>query len=287
MLDRILTDPRLQADQLKLYPTAVTPWTVIQKWFQSGKYVPMSEENLFELLLTFKTRVHPWIRLNRVIRDIPNQYIEGGNQITNLRQHLQNQLKKRGQRCRCVRCREVSRHPSADPSAAVMKRREYDASGGREIFLSFETSNEHVLFGFVRLRLPDLADMEVVAQEGFPELRGCALIRELHVYGQMKPVTSRSTRRRLTHHDETQHVGFGRRLMREAERIASHHGYRRIAVIAGIGTREYYRLKCGYEIRGTYMVKSIRNPLDILLWCNLFLATAWIAVCVVMENIAW
>ena len=135
--------------------------------------------------------------------------------------------------------------------SAVMVRRDYDAQGSREVFLSFESNDDdrEILYGFLRLRLPE----HPLEQENlFPELQGrCAFIRELHVYGAVTAVSDR------TRDQSSQHVGFGRRLMYEAERVARDAKYHRIAVIAGIGTREYYRKKCGYELRGTYMLKEL------------------------------
>lgn len=46
-------------------------------------------------------------------------------------------------------------------------------------------------------------------------------------------------------------------LMEEAERIAlEEHGVKKMAVIAGVGTRNYYR-KLGYELEGVYMTKML------------------------------
>ncbi|CAM9824999.1 unnamed protein product, partial [Heterosigma akashiwo] len=164
MFARVLGDPSLQADQWKIYPCSVVPWcaqpshplllllrTVIEKWHNEGTYKPYSDERLFELIMRVKARVHPWIRLNRVIRDIPNTYITGGCQKTNMRQILQDEMKKRGVKCRCIRCREVKAQDFKDPTFKV---RRYEASGGLEYFLSFETPDESVLYGFLRLRIP-------------------------------------------------------------------------------------------------------------------------------------
>jgi histone acetyltransferase (RNA polymerase elongator complex component) len=57
----------------KIYPCETTPWTVIKKWYDEGKYIPYDEPTLLKLLIRVKAKVHPWIRLNRVIRDIPTQ----------------------------------------------------------------------------------------------------------------------------------------------------------------------------------------------------------------------
>ena len=69
MFDKVLNDESLQADQWKIYPCEVTPWTVLKRWFDRGEYVPYAEAQLVELLMYVKARVHPWIRLNRVVRE--------------------------------------------------------------------------------------------------------------------------------------------------------------------------------------------------------------------------
>ena len=57
----------------------------------------------------------------------------------------------------------------------------------------------------------------------------------------------------------TQHNGFGRKMVKIAENIASSKKYSQVAIIAGIGTREYYKKKCGYHLpkNSTYMMKFI------------------------------
>jgi len=116
----------------------------------------------------------------------------------------------------------------------------------REIFLSFETPDEMVIFGFCRLRISAAAGLD----GAIPELTGAALVRELHVYGQMRKVGDRGG------DAKAQHMGFGGKLMRRAEQIAGEHGFAKMAVIAGIGTRKYYA-KLGYHLEGTYMVKRV------------------------------
>lgn len=63
-----------------------------------------------------------------------------------------------------------------------------------------------------------------------------SIVRELHVYGSVVPVSTRNP-------NKFQHQGFGLLLMEEAERIAKfEHCSKKIAVISGVGTRNYYRL---------------------------------------------
>ena len=362
MIEYVLHSEELQGDQWKLYPTQTVPWTVIKKWNDEGTYTPYGHEELIELMIWIKSRVHPWIRLNRVIRDIPEHYISAGNAVTNLRQILLKRMKQRGLKCQCIRCREVGaffrdtddsekgmggfateskeekrkrknlerkrkkmakkerrrklklqemgitentqNHKSAtlEPTdqrteeekmrdqkkeeterkkaEIVMKERDYRSSGGDERFISFERRDEQYIYGFVRLRLPALdwkegqnvgsvAEFERI-YAAFPELEGAALVRELHVYGQMLKVGDKKKKEQLRkqqkkeettgegkkHDLYAQHYGFGTKLMRRAEAVAIERGYKRIAVIAGIGTRAYYR-KLGYSLKGTYMVKEL------------------------------
>ncbi|KYF44769.1 elongator complex protein ELP3, partial [Toxoplasma gondii ARI] len=255
----LLGSSDLQADQWKLYPCEVTPFSEIERWYSEGRFVPYAEKDggkeLVDLLLRVKAAVHPWIRLNRVVRDIPNQSIIAGNNITNLRQLLTLELEKRGLTCKCIRCREVKDLPIDVHEKAVLKVREYPSNGGQELFLSFETEDESIIFGFLRLRLRLEDQRRGKKDVPFACLAGAALLRELHVYGSL-----------VAHGEDKvkddcrpQHAGLGRRLMQAAELLAMSRGFFRMVVIAGVGTREYYR-KNGYELRETYMVKELAPP---------------------------
>jgi ELP3 family radical SAM enzyme/protein acetyltransferase len=248
MFTAMLDDPGLQADQWKIYPCEVLPWTKVKEWFDAGEFVPYADDALFELILRVKARMHPWIRLNRVIRDIPSQYILGGVDAPNMRQTLAEHLAARGLACPCIRCREVGADSDRKAGAARLRRRDYAASDGQEIFLSFETPDAATIFGFARLRLTSDPGSGV-----FPALRGAALIRELHVYGQLVPTAPAGGGAAAA-----QHTGFGRALMAAAEDIAAAAGATSVAVIAGIGARNYYR-KLGYEVEddGGFMIKAI------------------------------
>lgn len=71
MLEDVLYDERIQADQYKIYPTAIVPYTRIKRWFEEGSYVPYDDLLLYELIKEFKQKVQKYKRLNRIIRDIP------------------------------------------------------------------------------------------------------------------------------------------------------------------------------------------------------------------------
>lgn len=253
MFKRVLEDPNLQADQWKIYPCEVTPFTVIEKWFNEGKHVPYEPEVLMDLLVKVMPKIHPWIRVNRVIRDIPVQYHIGGNGKTNLRQDVETEMKKQGVSCRDIRSREVRQNKDALEKAgdAELVTRTYPASDGTEIFLSFETEDHKTIYGFLRLRFPPKENPDCVIEE---LQTSTAFVRELHVYGLMNPTTKRG--------DETinvQSLGFGKRLMARAEEMAIKEGYNKLAVISGVGVRQYYQ-KLGYHLFENFMIKDLPPP---------------------------
>ena len=275
MFDLVLNDEDYQADQWKIYPCEVLPWTRIERWHREGRYRPYDDATLARLIAVVKAAVHPWIRLNRIVRDIPTQYIVAGSAFSNLREIILADMKRQGTRCRCIRCREVGdiggwqlgaerlgqgkRFGQREGAAATVRTREksleatlltrhYRGNRADEYFISYEAPGE-ILCGFCRLRL---SDRKYFPEGLFPELQGAALVRELHVYGQLIATAEKA--------DNAQHVGFGTQMMAEAEDVAARHGYDKVAVIAGIGTRNYYR-KLGYELEGEggFMIKHFRD----------------------------
>jgi elongator complex protein 3 len=120
-----------------------------------------------------------------------------------------------------------------------LKTSEYDASGGKEFFLQF-VNRDNILFGLLRLRFLNKPFME--------GLQDCAMVREIHVYGQALSLGEKGK--------DGQHIGLGKKLMEEAERVAKENGHKRLAVISGVGVREYYK-KLGYKLEGPYMIKTL------------------------------
>jgi elongator complex protein 3 len=104
--------------------------------------------------------------------------------------------------------------------------------------------DRQVVFAFCRLRIVD---------EQAPHLAkkfSCrAYIRELHTYGQLVNIGEHNI-------DHSQHKGLGKKLIAEAETIVKHNAIKKIAVISGVGVRDYYR-KWGYRLQNTYMVKNL------------------------------
>ncbi|KAM9554125.1 elongator complex protein 3 [Salvelinus alpinus] len=240
-------NPAFRPDGLKLYPTLVIRGTGLYELWKTGRYKSYSPSALVDLVARILALVPPWTRVYRVQRDIPMPLVSSGVEHGNLRELALARMKDMGTECRDVRTREVGIqeiHHKVRPYQVELIRRDYVANGGWETFLSYEDPEQDILIGLLRLR-------RCSAQSFRPELKGgVSIVRELHVYGSVVPVSSRDP-------NKFQHQGFGMMLMEEAERIArEEHGSGKLAVISGVGTRNYYR-KMGYELEGPYMVKHL------------------------------
>ncbi|WP_297490103.1 tRNA uridine(34) 5-carboxymethylaminomethyl modification radical SAM/GNAT enzyme Elp3 [Thermococcus sp.] len=246
----IFEDPRFRPDMLKIYPTLVTADAPLYAWYKAGKYRPYTTEEAVELLVEAYKFFPKWVRVMRIQRDIPAKLIVAGVKHSNLGQLVFNELVKRGIRPREIRFREVGHQMQkfgVEPEVDHIRllREEYEAAGGKEIFLSFEDVKNDILIGFLRLRIPS-------ERAHRKEVNCCpsAIVRELHVYGPLVPIGGKPKY-------EWQHRGYGRELLSEAERIAREEfEVKKMLVISGVGVREYYR-KFGYRKNGPYVAKRL------------------------------
>ena len=216
---------------------------------EQGLYKPYSEneEKLIEVVKFIKVNMYPWIRLNRIIRDIPNINILGGNTNVNLRQKVLKQMVQEGKQCNCIRCREIKGKSNVDLSTAKLFIDEYNDVGATEYFLSYCSPCKKDLYGFLRLRIIDNNEYSV-----YKEFSEYAFIRELHVYGLLVKHDKRAN------DESVQHKGIGTKLLCEAEQICYQYGVKNIAIISGVGVRGFYRKK-GYTLKNNYMIKNLTN----------------------------
>ena len=288
VFERLINDPNLQFDDIKIYPTAVIKsasddlivTSDINKWYEDGMYKPYAEQNINDLIdvcMYYKLRVKPWVRIERLIRDIPSKSITVGyNKVSNLRQVIMDKMKKNNQKCNCIRCREVKNNNDKFNNIKLVVRK-YNASKGVEYHISYETEKYYwtwsyiiflflyfwnllfnkiiyysgndelyeYCFGFIRLRIDPTPGGDFV-----PELYNCGIIRELHVYGISTDVGNNNNL-------ASQHKGIGKKLVSVAENIVKQNGLNKVAIIAGIGAREYYKNKCNYYLNDHYMIKML------------------------------
>jgi elongator complex protein 3 len=241
---RLWNDPGLRPDELKIYPNALVQEAELVQWYARGEFTPYTTDELIDLLADCKVMTPEYVRLNRIVRDIPKDHIIAGSTASNLREVIKRRLAAEGRACRCIRCREVQGE-SARALEAVGAI-EYETAGGGEVFLNVNTDTGK-LAGFLRVSFPTVAAATLT---GIDELRGAAIVREVHVYG---PVAELG---RSGAGGKTQHSGLGAKLLRAAEDRARAAGYDRLAVISAIGTRRYY-LKHGFERGELYLIKSL------------------------------
>ena len=244
---RLFSDARFRPDGLKLYPTMVVVGTELEKWYRDGRYQPYDVNTMINLLVDIKSIVPRYVRISRVLRDIPSKFIVAGCRDS-LRGVIKQRMKRQAIECKCIRCREYG-HRSQDGweiGEPRMVRMDYEASGGKEIFLSFEDENE-TLFGLLRMRIQS----KPITILGETKKGNLALIRELHIYGPEVPLSEQKP-------GAAQHKGLGKALLREAERIAGDEFHaQQMIVLSGTGAKEYYRSEFGYSSQGDYMVKSV------------------------------
>jgi len=242
MAQVLFSDPDFCPDLLKIYPCAVLKEAPLFDIYQRGQYRPYPDKQLVTVIKEIKKILPPWVRVERIIRDIPSPRITAGTkEVSNLRQIIAQDMEHEGWVCQCIRCREIKGGYDPDEKI-VLVRRDYQASGGWEIFLSFETESKTKLFSLLRLRIPDTESKPTL-----PALKNAALVREIHTYGLQTALREKAV--------SAQHTGLGKKLVQEAEKIAlKEFGMKKIAAIAGIGARAYWR-KNGYRLKNTYMVK--------------------------------
>lgn len=240
-----LWEKDVRPDELKIYPTSIIENTDLYYLYKQGKYRPYSYDELLKVLKTTLPKTPRYCRLTRIIRDIPSTDIVAGNKLTNFRQIAEEAIVKDGERCQCIRCREVKAKEVTmdDLELEIIK---YDSSVGVEYFISYKTKIGDNICGFLRLAIHN---KDLSAKNFVKELQNKAVIREVHVYGQVVGIGKQQEGR-------SQHLGLGTLMMEEAKKIAKDEGYNSISVISAIGTREYYRKK-GFKDDGLYMSQEI------------------------------
>ncbi|VVB60371.1 Uncharacterised protein [uncultured archaeon] len=244
MFRKLFRSRSFRPDMLKIYPTLVVSGTGLYNLWKEKKYAPLQNEEATDLVSRIKEAVPLYCRIMRVQRDIPAGEIAAGVTAGNLRELAQEKLKARGLKCKCIRCREVG-HSSLkstefkNPELFVEK---YDASGGQEYFISFEDKNRELLYGYLRLRMPSNPFRKELAEK-------TSIVRELKVFGTSVPLGGHPA-------GAIQHKGIGRKLMKKAEAISGKERMKKIAVIAAVGTKEYYRA-LGYSDDGAYVSKGL------------------------------
>ncbi|MCJ7714495.1 tRNA uridine(34) 5-carboxymethylaminomethyl modification radical SAM/GNAT enzyme Elp3 [Candidatus Bathyarchaeota archaeon] len=248
--NKIFSESDFKPDMIKIYPCLVIEGTKLHDLYLQGKYAPYSTEEAANLIAELKNNIPSWIRIMRVQRDIPAGLIVAGVKKSNLRQIVHKKMLENNYLCKCIRCREVGHKLMRDNITPNLEDIQtitttYNASDGKEIFISIEDLRNRILIGYLRLRIPS-------SKAHRPEISSIssAIVRELHVYGPLVPVGIHTIK-------AWQHKGYGSILLKEAERIAkNNYNVKKILVISALGTKQYYR-RFGYKRDGVYVSKNL------------------------------
>jgi elongator complex protein 3 len=244
LFKKIFSSQDFKPDQLKIYPCQVLKGSCLDLWYKQGKYMPYTKEQTEKILIKMLKIVPEYCRVMRIMREIPPDYLVAGTTRIDLRKDIELYLRKNKVKLKEIRFREVGfamrdLQAGKEVNAELkLKKTGYKANQGKEIFLQV-VNKDNILFGLLRLRFP--------SKTFIPELKNSAIVREIHVYGQTVPIGQKG---------EIQHTGIGKMLMSEAEQLAKQAGWKKLAVISGVGAREYYR-KLGYQLIGDYMIKEL------------------------------
>ncbi len=236
----VFEDESFRPDQLKIYPCQIVEDSPLAKMYKRINYRTYTDEEIKEVLTRMMKIIPDYCRVMRVMREIPKEKMLSKAASTSIRKEVEDELRKeKNNSIKEIRIREIGFNRDGLKLDTKLKQIEYDSSGGKEFFLEVVNSDD-ILFGLLRLRFPKNFILT--------ELEGCAIVRELHVYGQALNLHEKGK--------NSQHLGLGKMLMSEAEKLARDAGYKKLAVISGVGVREYYK-KLGYNLVGSYMVKYL------------------------------
>ncbi|VVB82297.1 Uncharacterised protein [uncultured archaeon] len=232
LFKKIFSDERFKPDQLKIYPCQVIKGSKLEEEYWEKKYKPYTKEQIEKLLLEMMKIVPRYCRVMRVMREIPPEYLVAGTTRIDLRKDVEEKLRKGKNKIKEIRFREIGFNKQEEKNPKLkLKITKYKASDREEYFLEI-VNDEDILFGLLRLRI----------------VNGKSIVRELHVYGQSLKLGEAGK--------ISQHIGLGKWLMNEAEKISQKNNCKKISVISGIGVREYYK-NLGYKLENSYMVKKL------------------------------
>jgi elongator complex protein 3 len=236
---KLFSDSRFRPDEVKIYPCSLIPGTKLQEYYINKLWKPYTMKALIKLVSSLILSTPRYTRVSRVIRDIPKEEIAAGNKHSNLREYAEAALAKGGKKIKEIRYREI-RSEDVETFKTKIRTTKYKTAGSTEYFIEVVTYRDRIK-AFLRL---SLLENSICA-----EINRCAVIREVHVYGQSVPIS-------LDLKAASQHKGLGKLLIDKACAISKARGFKRISVISAVGTRLYYQ-KLGFERGKLYQHKKL------------------------------
>ncbi len=239
---KMFSDGDFMPDELKVYPCSLIASAELMQYYKKGLWRPYTDEELIFVLKNIYKLTPPYCRITRMIRDIGSHDIVTGNKRTNFREIIEKKLADEGAKLFEIRSREI-RDQKVSRDQLKLDIYRYKTSVSEELFMQYVTTDNKIA-GFLRLSLPFDRSTHFIS-----ELKGAAIIREIHVYGPSIEIGEKKK-------GKPQHLGLGKSLIAKAKKIAKENKFDKLAVISSIGTREYYA-KNGFKIDGIYQSQDI------------------------------
>jgi elongator complex protein 3 len=222
---KLCTHKNFIPDEIKIYPCSLIENTKLMSHYKDKSWVPYTYDELKKLIEKYLLVTPRYCRISRVIRDISSEDIFAGNRKSNLRQDVEKNITAKKLNIVEIRFREM-KNEIIEYKNLSYKETEYRTGVSKEVFMEMVDDKDR-LAGFLRLSLP-------TCKEKIDELKGSAIIREIHVYGQSLPIGTILK-------GKAQHSGIGRFLINNAKKISKTKSYNKLSVISSVGTKEYYR----------------------------------------------
>jgi elongator complex protein 3 len=245
----IFNNSDFKPDMLKIYPALVIKGTKLYDLWEKSEYEPLSTQNAKQLIAKIVDMVPEWIRIQRIQRDVPAQFIDCGVEKSNLRQLVDDELNLQGLKSKDIRSREIghmllNNQINLENVDIKLKTKKYTASKGDEYFISLETKPYNALIGFLRLR-------NINNPFRWELNENCMMIRELRVVGKEIGIGDSDV-------EGWQHKGFGKILLKEAEKISmENYDVDKLFVLSGVGVKNYYRNNHDFKDSGIYLAKQL------------------------------
>jgi len=221
MFKMLFKDDRFKPDQLKIYPCQVIQGSELVSLYKRGGYSPYSQKELMSIIVEIMKLIPNYCRVMRVMREIPPDYLIAGIKRIDLRKDIEDKLKNDKSDVKEIRFREIGfvlrdlKKGKKINNKLNLKITKYNAEEGNEYFLEIINKN-NILFGLCRLRIFNRKKEKL------------AFIRELHVYGQALEIGKKGK-------SFGQHLGLGKSLIKECEKIVKEREVKELKIISGVG----------------------------------------------------
>ena len=237
MLFEVVNNKSLMPDFLKIYPLTLIKKREYQKrmWkmYEEGLWQPYNKEQLLHLLLNFKMHVLEFVRIQRIQRQFDEDDLLYKD--FKLRNILEQMLKERNQKCKCIRCQELETYKANKQYIINDTYFESTQTSKNDYYISLKSATNDLLLGYIRICLGDKA-----------------IVREIKVIGKSSEVGEKG---------HLQGNGLGKQLIEKAESLAIERDYDNLYINASYGVHHFF-FQLGYNFNDHFLEKTFNDKLS-------------------------